>query len=156
MSTTTVHQYFTADHRRLDDLMRTFQSEKRRDFSKAKDAFREFLFGLRRHIVWEEDILFSSFEKRSGIGSGGPTAVMRAEHRLINDALDELHEKVRRADPECDAEVRKLTELLSVHNLKEENILYPMFDEAVDAEERGRLFKQMEEIPRERYVRCCV
>jgi regulator of cell morphogenesis and NO signaling len=121
MSTTTVHQYFTDDHRRLDDLIRTFQAEKRKDFARAKQAFREFLRGLQRHIVWEEEILFPSFEERSGMGSGGPTDVMRAEHRLITAALDELHEHVRRVDPECDAETERLVDLLSVHNRKEEN-----------------------------------
>jgi regulator of cell morphogenesis and NO signaling len=155
MSTRTVHQYFTDDHRRLDGLMQTFQAEKRRDFGKAKQAFREFLVGLQRHIVWEEDVLFPSFEQRSGIASGGPTDVMRAEHRRIAAALDELHAKVRRSDPECDAEVEALADLLSVHNQKEENVLYPMFDATVDAEERTRLFRQMEEIPRERYAQCC-
>jgi regulator of cell morphogenesis and NO signaling len=155
MSTTTVHQYFTDDHRRLDDLIRTFQAEKRKDFARAKQAFREFLRGLQRHIVWEEEILFPSFEERSGMGSGGPTDVMRAEHRLITAALDELHERVRRADPECDAETERLVDLLSVHNRKEENVLYPMFDAAVDDAERTRLFQDMEEIPEEHYARCC-
>ena len=153
MSTITVHQYFSDDHRRLDGLMQSFQSEKRRDFAKAKEALREFLLGLRRHIVWEEELLFPLFEKHSGFGSGGPTEVMRAEHRRISDALDDLHEKVRRADAECDGEVETLMELLSAHNRKEEDVLYPMFDDAVGEEERARMFERMEGIPPERYAR---
>ena len=155
MPTITVHQYFSDDHRRLDGLMQSFQSEKRRYFAKAKEAFREFFRGLRRHIVWEEELLFPLFEKLSGVGSGGPTEVMRAEHRGISDALDELHEKVRRADAECDGEVERLRELLSAHNRKEEDVLYPMFDDAVGEEERTRMFERMREIPPQRYARCC-
>jgi hemerythrin superfamily protein len=58
-------------------------------------------------------------------------------------------------DAECDAEVEKLMGLLSVHNRKEENVLYPMVDEAVDAAGRRRLFQEMKEIPPERYAPCC-
>jgi len=155
MPTGTVHQHFTEDHRRLDRLMQTFQSQKRSDFVAASSAFHEFRLGLRRHIVWEEELLFPFFEKLSQGGVGGPTQVMREEHRLIKDALENLHEKVGSSDPDCDAQVQALMDLLSVHNRKEENILYPMFDETLDPAARARLFRQMEELPPERDAGCC-
>jgi iron-sulfur cluster repair protein YtfE (RIC family) len=154
MPTGSVHQHFTDDHRRLDRLMQTFRSQKHSDFAAASNAFHEFQLGLRRHIVWEEELLFPFFEKASQ-GGFGPTQVMREEHRLIKEALEGLHAKIRRSDPDCDAQVQKLMELLSVHNRKEESILYPMFDDTLDAEERARLFQQMEDLPPERYTGCC-
>jgi predicted XRE-type DNA-binding protein len=54
----TITAFFEHDHDRLDELFETFQQLKRSDFPKAKDAFKEFKFGLQRHIVWEEDLLF--------------------------------------------------------------------------------------------------
>ena len=53
--------YYAEDHDRLDGLLRTFQELKKKDFPKAKEAFVQFLFGLKRHIIWEQDILFPLF-----------------------------------------------------------------------------------------------
>ena len=75
--------FFEQGHDRLDELFKTFQQLKRSDFAKAKDAFKEFKFGLQRHIVWEEDLLFSLWEKKTGMTESGPTPAMRNEHRQI-------------------------------------------------------------------------
>ncbi len=60
----TISQFFEQDHDRLDELFKTFQQLKRSDFAKAKEAFKEFKFGLQRHIVWEEDQLFPLWEEK--------------------------------------------------------------------------------------------
>ena len=80
---TTITAFFEQDHDRLDELFKTFQQLKRSDFAKAKDAFKGFKFGLQRHIVWEEDLLFSLWEKKTGMTESGPTPAMRNEHRQI-------------------------------------------------------------------------
>jgi regulator of cell morphogenesis and NO signaling len=86
---------FEQDHDRLDALFTTFQEQKRKDFAKAKEAFVAFKFGLQRHIVWEEDVLFPKWEENSGMAEGGPTQVMRTEHRMIGDCLEAIHERCR-------------------------------------------------------------
>jgi regulator of cell morphogenesis and NO signaling len=154
MDTETVTAYFEQDHNRLDALLTTFHEMKRTDFALAKERFREFKFGLQRHIVWEEDLLFPLWEQRSGI-TEGPTAVMRAEHKRIGAALEALHIKVNQGDPECEAEEQALSALLEAHNLKEERILYPAIDHAITDEERPALFRRMQQIPEERYHTCC-
>ena len=83
MNEQSVSIYYGQDHDRLDDLFTKHQQLKRTDFAKAKEYFKEFKFGLQRHIVWEEDILFPLFEEKTGMRGGGPTAVMRMEHRII-------------------------------------------------------------------------
>ena len=149
-----VTAYFEADHDRLDSLLCQFQANKRGDFKTAKPFFREFFKGLRRHIVWEEEVLFPFFEKASGIRMG-PTEVMRQEHRMIGAILDRIHEKVRRADPDSDAEEQELLAVLKPHNDKEENILYPAIDRFAGPEQAAGLFLAMEEIPLERFMTCC-
>lgn len=145
--------YFEADHDRIDSLFKKFKEKKRADFKEAKPYFREFFKGLRRHIVWEEEVLFPFFEKTSRM-TMGPTEVMRQEHRLIGQILDRIHDKVRKADPDTDAEERELLAVLGPHNDKEENILYPAIDEFA-GEEAAALFLKMEEIPQERFAHCC-
>ncbi|MDE2291134.1 MAG: hemerythrin domain-containing protein [Elusimicrobia bacterium] len=114
----------------------------------------EFLTGLSRHIVWEEEVLFPLFEEKTGM-TGGPTQVMRTEHRWIKDRLDAVHEKVRAADPGSDGEVEALLAVLGQHNMKEENILYPAIDAQLDAEGVAAVKKAMDSVPEERYACCC-
>lgn len=151
-----ITHYFEADHDRLDTLFRHFQAHKRTDFSRAKPYFRNFLRGLKRHIVWEEEILFPVFEKKSGMPPGmGPTEVMRMEHRQIGAALEKIHDKVREMNPDSDAEESVLLGVLGQHNMKEESILYPGIDELISEQDAADMFRAMEEIPEEKYMTCC-
>lgn len=150
-----IMNYFAADHDRLDSFFWGFMRLKRQDFPMAKSYFKDFLRGLKRHIVWEEDVLFPLFENKSGISGSGPTAVMREEHRAIGAALEQLHAKVRTANPDCEAEAERLSGLLGDHNAKEENVLYPMLDRLISSEEAAAAFHAMESIPEDRFNTCC-
>jgi len=151
-----ITNYFEADHDRLDVLFRHFQAHKRNDFPKAKSYFRNFLRGLKRHIVWEEEILFPIFETKSGMPAGvGPTQVMRMEHRQIGAALEKIHDKVREQNPDSDADEKALLDVLGQHNMKEESILYPGIDELISEQDAADMFRAMEEIPEEKFASCC-
>ena len=147
----TITVFFEQDHDRLDELFKTFQQLKRSEFAKAKEAFKEFKFGLQRHIVWEEDILFPFWEKETGITEGGATSVMRAEHRQIEQQLEAIHGKVAEQDPNSDQAEQALLNLLGSHNMKEERVLYPGIDRVTSAGERDTIFQNMKSIPDERY-----
>ncbi len=151
----TISTFYELDHDRLDELFKTFQKFKRSDFAKAKEAFREFKFGLQRHIVWEEDLLFPLWEEKTGMSDSGPTFVMRAEHRQIGQLLEAIHGKVADQNPECDQEEQALLNLLGSHNMKEERVLYPAIDQVTNEEERETVFRNMDNIPEERYRVCC-
>ena len=151
----TISEFYEQDHDRLDELFKTFQKLKRYDFAKAKEAFKAFKFGLQRHIVWEEDVLFPLWEEKTGMSEGGPTFVMRAEHRQIGQQLEAIHDKVAEQNPDSDQEEQMLLELLGSHNMKEERVLYPAIDQLTSAEERETVFRNMKNIPEERYKLCC-
>ena len=155
MVQTSVTSYYEADHERLDGLFKTFQTLKRKDFAKAKQAFVDFKFGLQRHIVWEEEILFPVFEQKTGVRDAGPTAVMRLEHREIGAGLEAVHQKVKGKNPESDKEETALISLLSDHNRKEEVILYPTIDRFLNPAELEEIFQKMKSLPPERYAACC-
>jgi iron-sulfur cluster repair protein YtfE (RIC family) len=151
----TITEFFEQDHDRLDELFKTFQQSKRSDFPKAKEAFKEFKFGLQRHIVWEEDLLFPIWEQKTGMSDSGPTPVMRNEHRQIGQQLEAIHQKVVNQSPDSDQEEQALLDLLGSHNRKEERALYPAIDKVTSAEERQAVFQNMDSIPEERYKLCC-
>jgi len=151
----TVSAFFEQDHDRLDELFKTFQQLKRSDFSKAKEAFKDFKFGLQRHIVWEEDVLFPLWEKKTGMSESGPTPVMRNEHRQIGQQLEAIHDKVSEQNPDSDKEEQALLDLLGSHNRKEELRLYPAIDQVAGTEGQEAIFQSMKNIPEERYNLCC-
>jgi len=151
----TISAFFEQDHDRLDGLFQAFQQLKRSDFNKAKEAFKDFKFGLQRHIVWEEDLLFPLWEEKTGMSEGGPTFVMRNEHRQIGQQLEAIHDKVAEQNPDSDQEEQALLDLLGSHNMKEERVLYPAIDQVTSAEERETVFRTMKNIPEDRYKVCC-
>lgn len=151
----TISAFYEQDHDRLDELFKTFQKFKRSDFSKAKEAFKDFKFGLQRHIVWEEDLLFPLWEEKTGMSEGGPTFVMRAEHRRIGQQLEAIHDKVAEQNPDSDEAEQALLDLLGSHNMKEERVLYPAIDQVTSEEERETVFRNMNNLPEERYRVCC-
>lgn len=143
----TIREFYERDHDRLDELFKTFQRLKRSDFPKAKDAFVEFKFGLERHIVWEEDLLFPLWEKKTGRSEEGPTVVMRGEHRQIKQQLEAIHGKVSQDIPDSDLAEQVLLDILGSHNRKEERALYPAIDQVASPEDRDTVFRNMKESP---------
>ncbi|MCA9398937.1 MAG: hemerythrin domain-containing protein [Candidatus Omnitrophica bacterium] len=147
--------FYKHDHDELDNSFLRFQELKSQDYTQAIEYFKKFKFGLQRHIIWEEEILFPLFEEKTGMKDCGPTALMREEHRQIKEYLEAVHKKVQRNDPDSGEEENLLWELLKQHNHKEENILYPAIDQQTSGKEQEGIFKSMHNLPEDRYKTCC-
>lgn|SRR5574341_963599 len=151
-----VFDFMAQDHDRLDDIFKNFRTVKNEDLKKAKPLFHDFKIGLQKHIVWEEEILFPIFEKKTGMYETGPTAVMRMEHRQIKDFLEKIHDKILKGEAKGIDELEGgLIEVLTAHNMKEESILYPWIDDEISETEREKVFKEMKDLPPEKYNQCC-
>ena len=87
---TTILEFMSEDHDRLDNKIKKYSTEKLVDIERAESIFLSFKSELERHIIWEEDILFPVFERKTGIKDGGPTSVMRIEHIQIKKYLQEI------------------------------------------------------------------
>ena len=153
MATTTIAEFMAQDHDRLDDMFKQFQTIKEQNASKARSLFQEFLTGLHRHIVWEEDILFPVFEAEAQmVKDHGPTGVMRNEHQQIKAFLKQIQAKVAEGNLSTEEEEEGLLQVLTAHNVKEEKILYPWIDNCVSDEERASLLTRMEHLPPDQYA----
>ncbi|HIH13739.1 MAG TPA: hemerythrin domain-containing protein [Nanoarchaeota archaeon] len=130
----TIFDFMSADHDRLDGLFKEFQKASHSGPAEAKKLFSEFSFGLKRHIVWEEEILFPLFEERTGMKDGGPTEAMRFEHLQIKSFLKEIDGRISLVQDSTGAE-QELLRILGDHNMKEEHILYPSIDESLGEKE---------------------
>lgn len=73
----------------------------------------------------------------------GPTAVMRMEHGQIQQLLEAIGEAIGKRDP--GASIQALVEVLTAHNQKEENVLYPWLDRALSAQETADLLQRMKD-----------
>ena len=132
---TTIRSFMTDDHRRCDDLFaEAEQAIGKGNLEAAQAAFGHFRTAVLAHFASEEKTLFPSFEAKTGM-SMGPTQVMRMEHEqmraLFNDATDAL----KAGDSEEYLGIADtLLIMMQQHNMKEENILYPMCDQHLAAE----------------------
>lgn len=138
-----ITRFMGADHDRLDRLFLEFQGAKHRDPERARELFSEFRSGLLRHIGWEEELLFPLFEERTGMRGGGPTAVMRMEHRQIQQFLERVQAALSSGAPTGDLE-EGLLALLKGHNEKEEAVLYPWVDRVLGEDGAGEMVRKME------------
>ena len=117
------------DHDRLDGLLQqAMRGLRAGDHEAARGAYATFRHGLCRHIRFEEELLFPVFEMRTGLPHGGPTSVMRAEHRQIETLLEEIARALEEAPAVVEELCRALRDALGDHNRKEELILYPGTD----------------------------
>ena len=141
-----VYEALAWDHDRLDVLEReAFAARANGDATRAAAVFGMFARGLRRHIAFEEALLFPEFEARTGFAPDhGPTAVMRAEHRQIEDLVGQIENGIGNPATGVVALRQHLHELLGGHNVKEEQVVYPGTDRVLPPEERDALVRRIQ------------
>ena len=139
-----VTEYLSWDHDRLEGLLAEAASSVDAGlFDTALARYAEFELGLMRHIRLEENLLFPVFEACTGIGDG-PTAVMRAEHKQIVKAVGMMACGLEANDPEAFRRgLRYMRESMRDHNSKEEHVLYPTMDAALNGRERTALVERL-------------
>ena len=130
-SSASVSSFFEADHRAIDKILLDVRFA---PLVTRLIAFEKFDRRLRRHIVWEEELLFPALATKCPQMEQGPLPVMRMEHHEIHLGLEQVLEAMRAGDEvAADAHERRLLTLLSHHNHKEENIIYPACDQFLGA-----------------------
>lgn len=127
-----ITQLLGDDHNRCDELFaRAEAAVSQGQWDDAKRRFADFRAALARHFTAEEQTLFPAFEARTGMVAG-PTQVMRAEHAQMNGLVERMAEALARCNDKAYlGESETLLMLMRQHNLKEEQILYPMADRAL-------------------------
>lgn len=126
---TTASHLLTTQHRHCDDHFAAAENAARQsDWPACTAAFEQFRDECLSHFEVEENRLFPAFEQATGMTSG-PTMVMRAEHADMRQLIAELADSIDREDRNAFlGQADTLLILIQQHNMKEENILYPMCD----------------------------
>ena len=132
---TQITALMTDDHRSCDEAFAQAETAVSRGrWEEAGTALERFVQALEAHFDAEESILFPRFEAVTGM-AGGPTQVMRGEHAEMRSAIERMRAALAARDADdYSGESETLLILMQQHNMKEENILYPMCDAQLQGE----------------------
>lgn len=124
---TNLFDSFASDHSACDAIFARCEAALgEKDGAAAAQHFDAFLNALQDHFAAEEEIMFPAFETQTGMTSG-PTAVMRSEHAQMRSICSLITPAIAENDLTKAAKlIDTLFSLLQSHNMKEEQILYPM------------------------------
>lgn len=136
--------YLQTDHVRLDAFIAELEGRLDvGDLTAARPLFDDLACGLERHMQVEEQVLFPAFERVTGM-RGGPVPVMHQEHVQLRALLGGISDALAAADVDtAGGALDEAVELLRQHNTKEEHIIYPRTDQALDEGGREELIDQM-------------
>jgi hemerythrin-like domain-containing protein len=136
---TTLTEPLQHHHKHCDNMFAVAEaSVADKDWGHAGPLVTDFHKELETHFRAEEEVLFPAFEAASGM-TGGPTQMMRFEHAQMRELMDQMQVALtgRNGDDFAGA-AETLLILMQQHNMKEENILYPMCDRNL-ADQAGSL-----------------
>jgi iron-sulfur cluster repair protein YtfE (RIC family) len=130
--TSTINIFMTGHHKVCDELFTIAESSiAEGNWDQGIGQWEEFANELEKHFAREESILFPEFEAETG-SMGGPTHMMRMEHEQMRALVAEINKATSERDAD---QFLALTETLMMtmqqHNMKEEQMLYPMIDHAM-------------------------
>ena len=124
---TSIVEYMTRQHRFCDDSFAAAEAAvSENNWREAENQWDVFSRDLEVHLTNEEQTLFPAFEQMSG-NADGPTSVMRMEHLQMRAMVETMTKALQAKDIENYLGLSEtLMILMQQHNMKEEQILYPM------------------------------
>ncbi|RYF63468.1 MAG: hemerythrin domain-containing protein [Comamonadaceae bacterium] len=128
-----ITSYMQQDHVLIDGIAaRAVAAAQAGDWAGLEHDGGEFLRHLRQHIDIEEEVLFPAFEQRTGMSAGGPSVQMRMEHEQMQPLLARMQGAIVARDAAAYKSASlALFDILVPHNQKEEQMMYPMLDQAM-------------------------
>ena len=140
---TSILSFMTQDHRHCDDSYAAAEEKVAAgQWDEAGQSWTIFRSALETHLNREESFLFPAFETQTG-NTQGPTAMMRMEHEQMRSLVAEMDEAIVARDADSFLGLAETLMILTQqHNMKEEQILYPMIDQVVG--DPDKLIEQMQ------------
>jgi iron-sulfur cluster repair protein YtfE (RIC family) len=120
-------------HHRLDDMLDRVEIDVETGaWSEARRGFALFRRELEEHMRLEEELLLPALGPASQVGDG-PAFVMRGEHPQIRELLEMVEIALENEYPIGEV-TDALEATLADHNLGEERVLYPLFEQLATPE----------------------
>ncbi len=130
-----IANYMTDEHRACDTTFaKAEEAVALGEWEVAEERFLAFSNETLLHFAKEEDTLFPAFEKQTGM-TEGPTKVMRYEHEQVRGIIANMAKALESKDKDAYLSLAESAMiLLQQHNMKEEQMLYPMCDRTLPAD----------------------
>lgn len=126
----------------------------------GKEVDREFIgkviyfvrnYADKFHHAKEEDILFKELRKNPGKMHCDPTEQMEFEHDLGRNFVKLMEEGLNESDKEkLMRNAKEYVQLLTEHIFKEDNILFPMADNAMDEKTQKLMAGKFKEVEKKK------
>jgi len=130
----TIKEYLTNDHRKCDEIFAQMEEKAGSSLADAKEITTAFVEDMEKHFQMEERVMFLEFETKTGM-TQGPTAMMRQEHMQMRGLMRQLLDSIEENNSDrYFGTSETLMILLQQHNMKEEQMLYPMAEQHLSAE----------------------
>ena len=130
----TIKEYLTQDHTRCDEFFAAMEEKASGSLIDAKPNYEEFAKASERHFQMEERVMFAEFEAKTGM-TQGPTAMMRQEHAQMRALVKQMAEALENDNKDKFFGLSEtLMILMQQHNMKEEQMLYTMAEQHLNAE----------------------
>ncbi len=130
----TIKEYLTTDHRKCDAIFAKMEEEAGSSLENSRILVEEFISDMQHHFAMEEQVMFPEFEQKTGM-TQGPTEMMRQEHTQMSSLFTQLMDSLNENNSDrFFGTSETLMILLQQHNMKEEQMLYPMAQQHLSAE----------------------
>jgi hemerythrin-like domain-containing protein len=141
-------EFMREDHRACDHLYTEAENAlANKNIDEAKKLFDAFYHATNHHFDMEEKELFITFEKRTGM-MGGPTQMMRYEHQHLRSLLESMRSALaENRSNDFFGIGESMMIMLQQHNMKEEQMLYPMIDRTL-GEDGSLMIQTLKEMAR--------
>lgn len=133
----TISEFMGKDHKSCDNQFALAEeSAHAGNWRETETAFKIFRDHMIHHFHMEEAHLFPALLKAGG--PSGPVQVMHMEHAQMNSLLDQMATVIANKNfPGYNGLAETLLILMQQHNLKEEQILYPIAQRLLEADWEG-------------------
>lgn len=141
-----VASFMMRDHHRCDALYAGAENAANEgNLHALQQEASRFFVSMAHHLRMEEEVFFPTFEDKTGMRQG-PTMVMRSEHEQMRNLMRQMEEAAEKQNAELFLKAGgTLMFLMQQHNVKEEQMLYPMADMHLGGDVRAML-KNMQRV----------
>jgi len=130
----TIKEFLTTDHSRCDEIFASMEEKANTSLEDAVVLCKEFMEATEHHFQMEERVAFLEFETKTGM-TQGPTQMMRHEHTQMRQLMKDMLAALESANKDkFFGYSETLMILLQQHNMKEEQMLYPMVQQHLSAD----------------------
>lgn len=146
-SSDSITGFMDAEHARIHGLWeQTAAALYAEQFGKLHQLAGDFIAALKRHINAEEQVVFPAIERK--IDDNEPTNAMRLEHRQMERMLEHLKplltvQELWTGIKAVEGQEIEPGALLRSHENKEHDVLYPLADKVLGADEARQLITRM-------------